>query len=71
LDWIEIGAKGMSVATLAKLSAVLNVSSDYILFGRVSTVEKQSRLIAMLDNIPSEKQKYVADLLRLFLQAIE
>jgi transcriptional regulator with XRE-family HTH domain len=68
---IEIGAKGMSVATLARFTDVLKISSDYILFGKVSAGENHSLIKAMLDSVPEEKQKHVADLIRIFIQAME
>ena len=34
LGYIECGQRGMSITTLQKLCRVLNVSADYILFGR-------------------------------------
>ena len=66
---IENGAKGMSVPTLCRISNVLNLSVDYILFGRNSeTIE--SPIIEMLKNCPPEKFGYVEDILKSFLLAV-
>jgi transcriptional regulator with XRE-family HTH domain len=67
---IEIGAKGMSISTLAKLSAVLKISSDYILFGR-SKSDSFNRVSLMLESFPPEKQKYAEELLKIFLLALD
>ena len=67
---IEIGAKGMSIQTLAKLSAVLKLSLDYIMFGE--TADKNIEpLMLMLNSCKPEKRKYAEDILKLFLLAVE
>lgn len=40
---IELGVKGVSIQTLAKLTDLLNLSSDYILFGE-STSENSAEI---------------------------
>ena len=40
---IELGVKGISIQTLAKLTDLLNLSSDYILFGE-STSENPAEI---------------------------
>ena len=67
---IEIGAKGMSIQTLAKLSNILMLSLDYILFGKTVNSDIEP-LILMLNSCKPEKRKYVEDILKLFLLAIE
>ena len=67
---IEIGAKGMSVQTLAKMSDVLKLSSDYILFGETLSGDT-GPLIAMLNSCRPEKRKYAEDILKSFLLAVE
>lgn len=67
---IEIGAKGMSIQTLAKLSELLKLSVDYILFGRTPNGESGA-LISMLNSCKPEKRKYAEDLLKVFLLALE
>jgi len=67
---IEIGAKGVSVQTLAKLSKILKLSVDYILFGEVSNTENRP-LLMMLNSCKPDKRKYAEDILKSFLLAIE
>lgn len=67
---IEIGAKGMSVQTLAKLSNVLKLSLDYILFGETLNSDVEP-LILMLNSCKPEKRKYIEDILKTFMLAIE
>lgn len=67
---IEIGAKGMSVQTLAKLSNILKLSLDYILLGESSNTEVEP-LILMLNSCRPEKRKYAEDILRSFLLAVD
>ena len=67
---IEIGAKGMSIQTLAKISSVLKLSLDYILLGKTQNGDIEP-LILMLNSCQPEKRKYVEDILKTFLLAIE
>lgn len=54
---IELGAKGMSLKTLVKLSEILYVSTDYILFGNQEETEKTPFTI-FSESIPSEHSDY-------------
>jgi transcriptional regulator with XRE-family HTH domain len=67
---IEIGAKGMSIQTLARLADALRVSSDYILFGAEPGHDAQP-LLVMLAACRPDKLKYAEDMLRAFLLAVE
>ena len=67
---IEIGAKGMSLKTLVKVSSVLKLSTDYILLGEVLNSGSEP-LILMLDSCKPEKRKYAEDILKVFLLAME
>ena len=67
---MEIGAKGMSVQTLAKLSVILKLSLDYILLGKTLSGDVEP-LILMLNSCKPEKRKYAEDMLKTFLLAIE
>lgn len=67
---LEIGAKGMSVQTLAKLSNTLRLSLDYILLGETLNGDVEP-LILMLSACKPEKRKYIEDILKTFLLAIE
>ena len=67
---IEIGAKGMSIQTLVKLSSILKLSLDYIVLGE--TIDKDAEpLILMLNACNPSKRKYAEDILKSFLLAIE
>ena len=66
---IELGNKGMSVQTLCKISDVLKLSTDYILFG-VAQQEQPLSLIDLQRCTPME-QKYAADILRSFIMAMD
>jgi transcriptional regulator with XRE-family HTH domain len=67
---IEIGAKGVSIQTLAKLSFILKLSTDYILFGE-TTNESIEPLVLMLNSCRADKRKYAEDILKSYLLAIE
>lgn len=67
---LEIGAKGMSVQTLVKLSSTLKLSLDFILLGETLSGDVEP-LILMLNACKPEKRKYVEDILKTFLLAIE
>lgn len=66
---IELGIKGMSVSTLCRISNVLNLSVDYILFGD-ETVEIDSPIITMLKQCPAEKLCHLENIIKSFLFAI-
>lgn len=73
---IERGSCGMSVETLMALSSVLDMSLDYIIYGKTSS-EREARkhsdeitaIIELLNTAPEDKQEYALQLLRLFLSA--
>jgi len=67
---IEIGAKGMSIPTLVKVSQVLKLSADYILYGKTDS-PKDEPLLLMLSTCKPEAKKYAEDILRAFLLAVE
>jgi transcriptional regulator with XRE-family HTH domain len=67
---IEIGAKGMSIQTLAKLSSILRLSVDYILFGKTAN-NIDEPLLMMLNACRPDKRKYAEDILKSFLLAVE
>lgn len=78
---IERGSCGMSIDTLLKLSAVLNVSLDYLIYGPEGEDDfslrtpdillAQEAVLDMLGTCSEEKRKYALDLLRLFLKACD
>lgn len=66
---IELGIRGMSTLTLAKLSETLRISTDYILFGKQEKADL-SQVLAALALCPPEKMDYAEQLLALFIRAI-
>ena len=62
---IEIGAKGMSIQTLVKISKALKLSIDFILLGE-TVGEKNEPLMLMLSSCKPEKRKYAEDILKSF-----
>lgn len=67
---MEIGAKGMSVQTLTKLSNILKLPADYILLGKTFDSGAEP-LVMMLHSCKPEKRKYAEDILKSFLLALE
>lgn len=67
---IEIGAKGMSIQTLAKISAILKLSIDYIMLGETPD-NRAEPLLLMLNSCKPDKRKYAEDILKSFLLAID
>lgn len=67
---IELGVKGMSVQTLCKLSEVLMLSVDYILFGEKDG-EGFSCVMAMINQCPADKLQYLEKMIKLFMNAID
>ena len=67
---IELGVKGMSVPTLCKISRVLRLSTDYILYGK-GTVEESNAIALMLQSVTSTEREYAEKLLRTFLMAMD
>ncbi|MCL1788903.1 MAG: helix-turn-helix domain-containing protein [Oscillospiraceae bacterium] len=66
---IELGARGMSLTTLAGLSHMLGVSTDYILFGKKEKTDINP-LLEYFSRCPPEKSAYAEELLKLFIKAI-
>ena len=67
---IEIGAKGMSIQTLVKISSILKISLDYIMLGETLNGDIEP-LVLMLNSCKPEKRKYAEDILKTFLLAVE
>jgi len=67
---IEIGAKGMSIHTLGRLSKVLKLTADYILFGKTDSGDADA-LLLMINSCKPEKRVYAEDILKAFLLAVE
>lgn len=71
---IERGLKSMSLATLADISTVLNVSTDYLLFGTPCDApslpeysKPVDRLTQLLQPLSPQKRDIIADILSAML----
>lgn len=66
---IELGNKGISVQTLCRLSNVLRLSTDYILFGEQEETDT-GELIRMLKQCTPEEHEHAEQLLKVFFSAM-
>lgn len=66
---IEAGAKGMSIPTLCKISHILRLKTDYILFGRTEEAFSEP-LTLLLQSCSDTERVYAEQLLKTFLIAM-
>lgn len=73
---IERGTCGMSIETLLALSSALNLSLDYIIYGKPENEKPPKKdsdeitaLVKLISTSPPRQQKYALELLRLFILA--
>ena len=66
---IEKGRKGMTVNTLRKIAATLNVSTDYIVNGTHLTAPGDE-LTAMLASLSDDARKHAEQLLMVYTEAL-
>ena len=66
---IELGAKRMSVPTLCKISKILRLKTDYILFGK-REVKFSEPLSLLLESCTDTERIYAEQLLKTFLIAM-
>ncbi len=64
---IESGQKGMSLTTLSNLAVVLQVSTDYLLFGSASE-DKYSVIVQVLHTCSEERILAISHLLKQILE---
>lgn len=68
---IELGVKGMSVPTLCKISKILRLKTDYILFGERETEHADADLLSgLLKSCSDTERVYAEQLLKTFLIAM-
>lgn len=67
---IELGAKGMSVQTLCRISDVLHLSADYILFGQKGN-PTDDPISPMLQNCSKDERHYAEQMLKIFFMAMK
>lgn len=68
---IETGIKGMSLQTLAKLSQILHISTDYIIFGNTLYNNDPGNISEMLRTCPKDKTEYAEEMLKIFIRALD
>ena len=69
---IELGVKGVSLNTLAKLSYILSLSTDYILFGDdTKTISNNETLNQLIDTCPNEKIFYLEELVKIYIKSVK
>lgn len=66
---IETGRNSMSIKNLAKIASVLNVTTDYLIFG-TTPYKENARINTMLSTVPDKKRKQVEKLIAVFLNAL-
>lgn len=66
---IELGIKGMSVPTLCKISRILRLSTDYILFGKTE-LQLDNSLTLLLQSCDHTERLYAEKILKTFLTAM-
>lgn len=68
---IELGVKGVSIQTLAKLSELLCLSTDYILFGESYSDSLELNMLNMLcQKCPEKSRKELITIVNAFITAI-
>ena len=68
---LELGLKGMSVSTLSKLSEVLNITSDYLLFGEDREEQGLAEGISLLKSCPVQKRSYLNRIISEYNRALK
>lgn len=66
---IETGAKGMSVPTLCRISKVLRLSTDYMLYGKAEQ-ESPDSVMMLLENCSQRERAYAEQMLKTFVAAM-
>lgn len=73
---IECGAVGVSLSTLRRMSRVLSVPADVLLFGTTDEEEQQGRIVDVqmlffrLSRLPPEKFRVVKEIIDKLLEAL-
>lgn len=64
---IETGTKGFSIQTLANLTDILNVSSDYILFGSENSYDT---VVELGKKCPKKYRNNLVGMVKLFIDSV-
>jgi len=75
---IERGSCGMSVETLMAISTTLDLSLDYVIYGKIhseneiaSNTNEVTAIMNLLNNSSERKRKYALQMLKIFLIACD
>ena len=75
---IERGSCGMSVETLMAICTTLNLTLDYVIYGKTYSegektchTDEVSAILELLDNSSERKRKYALRMIKLFLIACD
>lgn len=75
---IERGSCGMSVDTMLSIASNLNISLDYLIYGRDNFNQEPAELsteqlavMNILEQCSNRKKRYALDLLKLFVKACD
>lgn len=69
---IELGNKGMSMETLAKMGDALNIPVDYILLGRkAENMPISPETLALIERCPDDRMDNLNEIIKNFILAIE
>lgn len=74
---IERGQCGMSIDTMLAFSNVLNMSLDYMFYGKGEDEPKSPQcdevdaLLEMLKNCPERKRKYALEILKIYFKSFD
>lgn len=66
---IETGQCSMKIKNLAKIASILNVTTDYLIYG-TSPYKENPRINNMLSTVSESKRKQVEKLIALFLTSL-
>lgn len=66
---VETGRSSMSVQNLGKIAAALDVTTDYLIYGKTAYTEN-AKLNTMIAALPVEIQRYVEKSLTVFVDAL-
>lgn len=66
---IELGVKGMSVQTLCRISQILRLSTDFILFGKENS-GGSAPIAQLLRSCSPSEQAYAEQMLKTFIMAM-
>ena len=64
---VENGSKGLSIQSLQQMAAALNVSTDYLIYGRTAQTEYAS-ILRLLESLPLSQLHRLEQIIELFVE---